>query len=194
MRTFKSTAAAVALLAAVFASPASASPTADLQDFVGAKGGQAEMGLQNLGYQSTRVSGLTAYWWNSSKNTCAKIVTSKGRYRTIDTVPAASCGQSGGPATGPGAGCPADVSQANRHQYPDCDKPSAAGSGDVPQAVLDACMARADEFQGVARGTSMASGATLVGANWVLQMASGTYKSTCTASAAGRVINMSAGY
>lgn len=70
-----------------------ASPAGDLADFVGAKGGQAEMGLNNKGYQLARTEGLTAYWWNEGSGNCARIVTADGRYQSIDMVPPADCGQ-----------------------------------------------------------------------------------------------------
>jgi hypothetical protein len=70
-----------------------ASPAGDLADFVGAKGGQAEMGLNNKGYQLARTEGLTAFWWNAGSGSCARIVTADGRYQSIDMVSPADCGQ-----------------------------------------------------------------------------------------------------
>ena len=75
--------------------PAPSQPIASglgaLENFVGARAGQAEMGLQNLGFQLSRTQGLTAYWFNQGTNTCAAIVTSEGRYTSINMVPAGDC-------------------------------------------------------------------------------------------------------
>jgi len=186
--------ASILFLAAIQAGSAGAHPPAELQNFVGAKGGQAEMGLQNLGYVSKRVKGLTSFWWKAGSSTCVKIVTSNGRYKSIDIVGAAKCGMSASAGTGPGAGCPSDVSEANRYLYPDCDKPSAGSSGDVPNAALAACRASADSFQGVTAGTSSVEGAAKAGSAWVLKMSSGgTYKSTCKVTPSGQVLSMSPG-
>ncbi|MCT8973793.1 lipoprotein [Microbaculum marinisediminis] len=67
-------------------------PPADIADMVGAKGGQAEMGLNARGYELARTKGLTAFWWNASTSTCAQIVTSDGRYKTINSVAPNNCG------------------------------------------------------------------------------------------------------
>lgn len=64
---------------------------ADLASFVGARAGQAELGLNNLGYQLARTEGLTAFWWNGATQTCARIVTSDGRFQTIDTAAPGAC-------------------------------------------------------------------------------------------------------
>ena len=64
----------------------------DLADFVGAKGGQAEGGLNQRGYSLVRTEGLTAYWYNPTNNTCAQIVTSDGRYSSITGVAPSLCG------------------------------------------------------------------------------------------------------
>lgn len=64
----------------------------DLAGFVGAKAGQAENGLQVRGYSLVRTEGLTAYWYNASNLTCAKIVTSQGKYSSVDVVPLSNCG------------------------------------------------------------------------------------------------------
>jgi hypothetical protein len=73
------------------ASTTAGGPPPDLVNFVGAKGGQAEMGLQNLGYTAARTQGLTTYWWNQSTGVCARIVTSDGRYQTINSVAPSDC-------------------------------------------------------------------------------------------------------
>jgi len=63
----------------------------DLSQFQGARAGQAEMGIQNLGYELIRTEGLTAYWFNRSTGACARIVTSDGRYSSVTMLPADDC-------------------------------------------------------------------------------------------------------
>ena len=65
--------------------------TSDIADFQGARAGQAEMGLQNKGYQAARTQGLTTFWWNAATQTCARIVTSQGRYSVVETAPRGDC-------------------------------------------------------------------------------------------------------
>ena len=63
----------------------------DLTAFEGARAGQAEMGIQNLGYELIRSKGLTSYWFNRSTGACAAITTSNGRYSKVTMLPAADC-------------------------------------------------------------------------------------------------------
>jgi hypothetical protein len=63
----------------------------DLSSFQGARAGQAEMGIQNLGYELIRTEGLTAYWFNRSTGACARIVTADGVYQSITMLPAQDC-------------------------------------------------------------------------------------------------------
>lgn len=95
--------AVIAVVAALLVSPALAHPPAELESFVGARAGQAEMGLTNLGYENERSKGLTSYWWNADEATCVSIVTKAGRYKSIDIVKPAQCGKKvvGGSAPGP---------------------------------------------------------------------------------------------
>jgi hypothetical protein len=65
--------------------------SSDLAAFEGARAGQAEMGIQNLGYERVRTKGLTAYWFNRETGACAAITTSEGRYSNIDMLPAEDC-------------------------------------------------------------------------------------------------------
>ena len=46
----------------------------DLSAFQGAPAGQAEMGIQNLGYEIVRNDGLTNYWFNRETGACAAII------------------------------------------------------------------------------------------------------------------------
>lgn len=70
--------------------PAVGSET-DLNSFQGARAGQAEMGIQNLGYELIRTAGLTQYWFNRSTGACAEITVSDGRYETVTMLPAEDC-------------------------------------------------------------------------------------------------------
>ena len=63
----------------------------DLSSFEGARAGQAEMGIQNLGYQAVRTEGLTTWWFNRATGACARVVTADGRYSEIDMLPAGNC-------------------------------------------------------------------------------------------------------
>ena len=65
--------------------------SSDLSAFVGARAGQAEMGIQNLGYELIRTDGLTAYWFNRQTGACAQIVTADGRYSAVNMLPAEDC-------------------------------------------------------------------------------------------------------
>ncbi len=65
--------------------------SSDLSSFVGARAGQAEMGIQNLGYELIRTDGLTGYWFNRQSGSCAAITTADGRYSSINMLPAEDC-------------------------------------------------------------------------------------------------------
>lgn len=65
--------------------------SSDLSAFQGARAGQAEMGITNLGYELIRSEGLTSYWFNRETGACAAITTSNGRYSNIDMLPAEDC-------------------------------------------------------------------------------------------------------
>ena len=64
----------------------------DIADFQGARAGQAEGGLNARGYFFARAQGLTSFWWNAGTQTCARIVTSNGRYSSVSTAAPADCG------------------------------------------------------------------------------------------------------
>ena len=65
--------------------------SSDLTAFEGARAGQAEMGIQNLGYELIRTEGLTAFWFNRDTGACARITTSDGRYSDVTMLPAEDC-------------------------------------------------------------------------------------------------------
>jgi hypothetical protein len=70
--------------------PAVGSAT-DLTAFQGARAGQAEMGIMNLGYEPIRSEGLTTFWFNRATGACARIVTGEGRYQSVTMLPAGDC-------------------------------------------------------------------------------------------------------
>lgn len=88
-------AALVTLAACVETTDSAGAPavgsSSDLSSFVGARAGQAEMGIQNLGYELIRTEGLTAFWFNRSTGACARITTSDGRYSDVTMLPAQDC-------------------------------------------------------------------------------------------------------
>jgi hypothetical protein len=63
----------------------------DLTAFEGARAGQAEMGIQNLGYEPIRTDGLTTWWFNRETGACARITTADGRYSDVTMLPAGDC-------------------------------------------------------------------------------------------------------
>ncbi len=63
----------------------------DLSAFEGARAGQAEMGIQNLGYELIRSEGLTSFWFNRDTGACARIQTADGRYSDVTMLPAEDC-------------------------------------------------------------------------------------------------------
>ena len=65
--------------------------TTDLTPFQGSRAGQAELGIQNLGYEIIRNDGLTNYWFNRETGACAAVTTSEGRYSNIVMLPADDC-------------------------------------------------------------------------------------------------------
>ena len=155
---------AMVLCLTVLAAPAWAKAPADIADLVGARAAGAETEIQARGYDNYRNN----IWWNPATRACVRIHVSNGRYASIDTLKPSDCGQASASSGG--------------------------SSGDVPQAALNACMRRADQYQNVATGTSMVSGAQRSGANWVLKMDSGEFKSTCTVTASGKVVSIDPGH
>lgn len=70
--------------------PAVGSST-DLTPFQGARAGQAEMGIQSLGYTLAWQRGLTSYYYNAQTGACAEVVTSEGRYASVRMLNSAVC-------------------------------------------------------------------------------------------------------
>ncbi len=87
--------AALALTACVEETPSAGQPAvgsaSDLSSFEGARAGQAEMGIQSLGYELVRSDGLTNYWFNRDTGACAEITTADGRYSSVSMLPAGDC-------------------------------------------------------------------------------------------------------
>jgi hypothetical protein len=65
--------------------------SSDLSSFEGARAGQAEMGITNLGYEPIRTEGLTTWWFNRETGACARITTADGRYSDVTMLPAEDC-------------------------------------------------------------------------------------------------------
>jgi len=65
--------------------------SSDLSSFEGARAGQAEMGIYNLGYEPIRTDGLTTWWFNRATGACARITTADGRYSNVTMLPAEDC-------------------------------------------------------------------------------------------------------
>ncbi|MBY6005032.1 hypothetical protein KUV62_14010 [Salipiger bermudensis] len=65
--------------------------SSDLSSFEGARAGQAEMGIRNLGYEPVRSDGLTTWYFNRETGACAEITTSDGRYSSVTMLPAEDC-------------------------------------------------------------------------------------------------------
>lgn len=63
----------------------------DLSDFLGARAGQAEMGLRALGYEPPRMQGLTTRYYNRATGAFARITTSDGRHSDVTMLPAKDC-------------------------------------------------------------------------------------------------------
>ena len=81
-------ASAAQAAAAPVASPA-APNVADLKD---ARASSGESEMESRGFTRARTQGLTAFWWHAPSRTCVRTVTANGRYATVATAAAASCG------------------------------------------------------------------------------------------------------
>ena len=65
--------------------------SSDLSAFQGARAGQAENGIINLGYELIRTDGSTQYWFNRSTGACAALTVGDGRYQSVRMLPAQDC-------------------------------------------------------------------------------------------------------
>ena len=73
--------------------PAARPAPPSVSDLQGARGRTGEAEMQQRGYSVARQRGLTAFWWHPG-GACVRTVTGNGRYRTVQNVAAADCGQS----------------------------------------------------------------------------------------------------
>lgn len=76
------------------APPAPPPPPAapEFTDLVGARGASGEMALTDRGFTAAKKKGLTAFWYHAPSNTCVRVVTSKGRYKTVVQTDPKNCG------------------------------------------------------------------------------------------------------
>lgn len=90
------------LLAAPFVASAQTPP--DVEDLVGARGAGGETQLQSRGYEQRDSNTVRdqrfTFWWNAKRSQCISVSTMDGRYASIQSVPAANCGASGGGSGG----------------------------------------------------------------------------------------------
>jgi hypothetical protein len=70
-----------------------------------------------------------------------------------------------------------------------------AASGDVRQTAMNACANRADDLWSAAPGTSVVNGEGEPDqyGNLILQVSTGSYRSTCTVTPSGQVVNIDPG-
>ena len=64
---------------------------AALNDFVGARAGQADNELMRRGYVHRKTQGLTSFWEETATGGCVSILTNDGRYQSLVYVPAGAC-------------------------------------------------------------------------------------------------------
>lgn len=65
--------------------------SADLTAFEGARAGQAERGIQTLGYDLIRSEGLASFRVNPDTGAYARITTADGRSCDVTMLPAGDC-------------------------------------------------------------------------------------------------------
>jgi hypothetical protein len=73
------------------AQPVPGQTPAALNDFVGAKAGQAEGDLVRRGYVLRKSAGLNSYWEETATGGCVSIVTNDGRYQSLVYVVSSAC-------------------------------------------------------------------------------------------------------
>ena len=76
----------------------------ELRDLIGMRAANGERQLRNRGYklQDASYGGNSrwAYWWNKREAQCIGVTTIDGRYQSIVSTPASSCGKGGGYSDG----------------------------------------------------------------------------------------------
>jgi len=73
------------------AQPVSGQTPAALNDFVGARAGQADDELMRRGYVLRKTQGLTSYWEETATGGCVSIYTNDGRYQSLVYVVPGAC-------------------------------------------------------------------------------------------------------
>jgi hypothetical protein len=73
------------------AQPVPGQTPAALNDFVGARAGQAEDNLVRRGYVLRKTQGLTSYWEETATGGCVSILTNDGRYQSLIYVTSSAC-------------------------------------------------------------------------------------------------------
>ena len=73
------------------AQPVPGQTPAALNDFVGARAGQAEDDLVRRGYVLRKTQGLTSYWEETATGGCVSILTNDGRYQSLIYVTSSAC-------------------------------------------------------------------------------------------------------
>ena len=126
MKNWKLVTTSAAILG-IAGTPAYADGADDLQDMIGARAGQAEMGVQRRGYEHVEThqagSVSSAYWWNEEADDCVLIRTSDGRYQSITDASDQDCGHHEGNAAGAavvvGIGAALVAALASNHHHQD---------------------------------------------------------------------------
>lgn len=157
--------AGVACILSVLTVVAYAKAPDGVSDLVGARAAGAESQIQARGYENIKKN----IWWNEETKTCVKVRVSNGRYASIDGLKAQDCGK---------------VASKNNKEV----KITPAFS--IANTAVTVCMKSADAFQNVAAGTSVVDEVVRSGSNWLLTMASGTYRSKCTVTSSGKELNI----
>jgi hypothetical protein len=73
------------------AQPVPGQTPAALNDFIGARAGQAEDDLVRRGYVLRKTQGLTSYWEETATGGCVSIYTNDGRYQSLVYVVPGAC-------------------------------------------------------------------------------------------------------
>ncbi|WP_380873219.1 hypothetical protein ACFB49_40100 [Sphingomonas sp. DBB INV C78] len=117
-----------------FVAAASPALAQDVSDLVGARGSSGEMELEQRGFSIAQQKGLTTWWWNPRSQSCVRVVTADGRYKTVAPDSAGACGQtdqaSAAPASGAASG---NVTPAQMPRF--CKGAAAEKFGQSPQNI-----------------------------------------------------------
>ncbi len=141
MKISTSVVIAAALAAVLVAGSAVAQqPVRNLQDLVGARGGDGEYQMQQRGYANVRTSkeggSSYTYWRESRSNRCVAVRTADGRYQSIVYVPDFDCGGAQAQVGGSGQTITCS-SQGHDHTY--CAADTSGGVTLVHQLSHSGC-------------------------------------------------------